>query len=208
MSDFGHVLGGLAQGIGAGLVAKGQAEAASQAEDAKFRRELALKSMDHANRIDEDTHQSDLAANRDRANAGYRVAEATVQANLQDRNDERHSARATKSQIAVDAAKTQNDLVLARVQSSLRMTEEQSKQAQQLANDLAVAGQTMGDIRVAADGSIWAYSKTGKALGHSKAGKFTPPAVPGGNLDASALLGGGGNAPAPAPGSPVTTSNW
>ncbi|WP_226018402.1 hypothetical protein [Novosphingobium sp. FKTRR1] len=210
MSGLGYILGGFTQGIGAGLVKQGEAQAATQAEDAKFRRELALKGVDHQNRMTEDANQSDLTAGRDKASSGYRITEQTNQADLTDRNDARHTARSTVSQIAVDKARTTNDAALARLKSGLQITEDQAKAASTLSNELALAGQTVGDLQIAADGSIWAYSKTGVALGHSKPGKFVPPAAPGGGLDASALLGGSAPAKpsAAAPGSPVSTSNW
>lgn len=190
MGGLGFVLGGALQGIGQGIATQAQ----SNIEE---RRKLALEDLRHRNQLTEDEHK----------------------ATQQDWVNGRQTARQTSSQIVVDKAKTGNDIALEgvrasnaqaleRLQQNLTLSRELQVEGAKLANDLAKMGKEVGDYRVAADGSIWAYSKTGAVLGNSKPGKFNPTAQGRGLGSGSTLdsLDLGDGAPTPAPtGTPTPT---
>lgn len=189
MSDAGFIIGGALQGIGSGIVAQGQANAAREAEAAKetaaMRREIALENLRNEN-----------AMKRDAAQSGLKKDEATQGADLQDRNAARATQRNTASQITIDKAKTQNDMALAKLRSTLSINEQQAKSASDLANQLAAAGQEVGEFKVAADGTVTAFSKTGKVLGQMGAkGQFVPD-----HTNGSSGFGGFGSTGFPVPG--------
>ena len=195
MAGSGFVWGGLLQGIGQGMAAKGQS-------DLEERRKVALESLRHSNAMSEAATEH-----------GYKLDQQANQADLNDRNNARQAERDTNKSVIIEGVKTQGRLTveqaqaanaqaLAKLQSGLTLSRELTLQAQKLSDDLSKLGQEVGDYRVAGDGSIWAYSKTGKVLGHSKPGKFVPPTA-GGAGGAGSVLGGlglGTPGASPAPG--------
>lgn len=204
MSDAGFILGGALQGIGAGIVAQGQAAAAQQAETAKERREMVLAQIQHQNKIAEDNNANQNSMKRDAAQSDLKKSEAVQSADLQDRNAGRATQRNTASQITIDKAKTQNDMALARLRSTLNINEQQAKSASDLSNQLAAAGQEVGEFKVGTDGTVVAFSKTGKVLGKmGSKGQFVADHTNGTTVGSTPFPGagaGGGAVPANRPG--------
>lgn len=177
MSDFGHILGGALQGIGAGLLGQAQAKAESAKSAAAERFQLLMSDREHGQNLE--------AAERASA---HRQAEAThgstlkrgemrLGATLDDDRAAKQTARSTASQITVDNARSANDRVMARLQSGLRMTEQQASAATELANQITLAGQTIHSSEIAADGSMVLTTKTGRQL-RTQAGIFNPKNAP------------------------------
>lgn len=166
----GYVLGGLLSGIGQGMAAQAQSDAAA-------RREVALEKLRAQN-----SAQEAATAHSNK------MDEMTVDADLRDRNAARQTGRDTSSKIVIDNnsfghqvtlenLKTSNDAKLAQVQSRLRMTEDKAKAAQDLVNSATLAGQEVGEVRVSENGTMFVFSKTGKVLNQSKPGTFVPTGV-------------------------------
>lgn len=192
MARTGYIIGGLLSGIGQGMAQQAQS-------DAQARREIALENLRSQNK----------RAETETAH-GYRVAEMGTQADLNDRNDARKTERdtsskiivgnaETKNQISIDNAKSKNDAVLARLQSGLRMNEEQSKSAQRMVEAATQAGQEVKDTVVGTDGTLYIIAKDGRTLSKSKPGMFNPTGQSaaddsGGTI--SGAIAGRGGAPA------------
>lgn len=202
MGAGGFILGGALQGIGAGLVAQGQANAQAAAkaaeQDGMMRREIALENLRSANRTKEAETGSALKQN-----------ETETQARWQDWGKARDTSRSTDStvkiegvktgnQIKVEQVKAANDRALANLQSSNRISEAQAGQAAELSADLARMGKEVGEFKVNAAGQMVAYSKTGQVLRVSQKGMFRDPE----DKAEGAMPGFPGASPAPAPAAP------
>lgn len=203
--SFGNVIGGALMGVGAGLAQMQKNKSDAVAADLADRREQALIKM----RGDVTMGINDQQGQITRANT-------TAEYNLRDRNDATSAVRDTqkavivegqkqKGQISLEQLRASNDAGLARLKSRLNMTENQAKAAQDLANDATLAGQQVGETRVAVDGSMVLYSKDGKVLRRSGAGMFKPDGPREKDEDSSAVeRARGGAAPAAATAKPAT----
>lgn len=167
MGGLGYIVGGALQGVGSGIVAQGQQRAAEDAATAKQRRDIALENLRSQNDQVNDARKAEMThANR--------IAETEAEYKLRDLNDARSTGRKTSSQITIDTAKTKNDIVLAKVQTKLKLSADQAIKAQELFNSVTLAGQKVGETRVGADGAMVIYSETGKELTRSTPGQFIP----------------------------------
>lgn len=162
-----NIFGGALSGLGQGMALKGQSEAEDRRkmalEAARQQSQVTLESYQHTNKLDE------IAATGEQqrltqVNAGN-VDVAKVAAT---------TPITTKAQIEINNAKAANDAVLENLKSKLRMTEAQAEAATKLANEISAAGQKAAEFRVAADGSMVAYSATGQVLRKSAPGSFIP----------------------------------
>lgn len=153
MGGLGYVLGGALQGLGSGLAAQGQADAAQ-------RREIALENLRTQNRR----------------------TEMVMGADLTDRNDARSTARNTSkeitvgraaatNQITVDGARTSNDIKLrtvdfrnqqqmARLNAALDTQRDASSQRLRQQLESGEISQTFE----ADDGQIWGMTKGGQRV--------------------------------------------
>jgi hypothetical protein len=193
MAGLGYVLGGFLEGAGKGLAMQGQERAAQAAADLESRRRIALENL----------------------RAENNSANSRLQADLNDRNDARATARKTDATIVTDSARTENDIrlegvrssnqaanqqALARLQSSLNLTEYEKKAALDLKSELDKEGRTAARFEVTADGRMVAYSGTGQVLRASPPGTFTPPgSKDGGSIIEQARAAQSTPAPAPSP---------
>lgn len=194
MGGFGYIVGGALQGLGQGMAAQGQADAAS-------RREAALEALRTQNRR----------------------AEVTMDADLRDRNDARSTQRDTNKQITVGKANTQNSIIVdgVRTNNDIKLKSVDLANSKSLARLNAAldtqkdaASQRLreslstGDITQtfeADDGQIWGLTKGGQRV---STGVFFAPKTLKDGEDGSGLISrargerdgsGGTAAPAPAP---------
>lgn len=217
MGALGYILGGALQGVGSGMVADTQRRDSAAAATAAERREIAMENL-RAKRQSENnvqqgeitrqnaTHTGDIQAEQARVGSGYKITETNNEFVQRDKNDARQVERQTSATITIDKAKTANDIAVAKITSGLKMTEAQASAAQDLANRATLAGLEVGETEIAADGSMVIYAKTGKLIGRTSAGVFTPKATDA----AEGVLARSGEArqPAPAktPKAPVTNT--
>lgn len=183
MGYLGTVLGGALQGIGAGIVQQGQQKAEAAAVEAKetaaMRREVALENLRNQNAMSRDRTQSDL-----------KVGEMKVGAQLDDTKDARHIARTTGSQIAVDKARTQNDITITQVKA--RLDRDNSTAAIQLKAQID-SGQVKDTVEDD-DGNIYAIMADGTTKNTGI--KFRPrPAAGGIGADAFPMAAPGAASP-------------
>lgn len=168
---LGNIFAGALQGLGAGIAAKGQSDLAERKaaalEALRQQNAIALEDRSNAN----ETARMKMQAEEQRKTQAYA-------AELDDWKDSRSNARSTSSQVKLEGVKAANQAALARLQSRLAISEEQAKQAKELSNYFARLGKEVGDYRVAADGSVWAFSKTGQVMNKTDAGTFNPPNPP------------------------------
>lgn len=203
MGGFGTILGGALTGLGAGIAKQGEM-------DYETRRQSALETLRQQNAQALEGTRNQNAQSNMRIQAEEQRTTQRERALLDDKLDENSQNRRTGATIKINQVQAENEKALVKFRSNAAINEYQSKAATDLANELAVAGQTVGEMKVAADGSIWAYSKTGKKLGNSNPGKFNPPATSGASGEGSALSRAGGmtGAQPATPGAKVSTSNW
>ena len=198
------LIGGALQGLGAGIVAQGQ----SNAEE---RRRIALENMRTKAQAEKDARDAETQIATDARQTANKREETKLQYGMIDENNARQVERETNKTIIVDknkagldkeldAAKTKNDAWLKGVDSRYRMSEEAAKQATDLKNELTKMGKEVGHEEVAADGSMFIYSKTGALLGRTKPGVFVPRSADDDKPDTMAGMRGarGGTPPAPA----------
>lgn len=183
MGYLGTVLGGALQGIGAGIVQQGQAkaetEAATAKETAAMRREVALENLRNQNAMSRDKSQSDL-----------KVGEMKVGAQLDDWKSANQTKRTTGSQIAVDKARTQNDITITQLKA--RLDRDNSTAATQLKAQID-SGQIKDTVE-GDDGNIYAIMADGTTKNTGI--KFRPKPTAGGiGADAFPMATPGAAAP-------------
>ncbi|QUT04067.1 hypothetical protein KFK14_13010 [Sphingobium phenoxybenzoativorans] len=151
MAGLGYIVGGALQGLGSGL--------AKQAElDITSRRDAALEALRTQNRRDEATLTADLT---DRNNARSTQRDTDKQIAI--------GKAATDNQIIVDDHKTTNDIKLKKIdfnnsQSMARLNSALSQQndaASQMLRRKLESGEIAQTFE-ADDGQIWGLSKTGE----------------------------------------------
>lgn len=192
---IGAVLGGALQGFGNGIAETGRL---AEAE----RREIALENLRNSNDMTKMGAQYDYAdRNASRSDARGDLLDA------------RKTQRQTGSQITVDKARTENDATLigirqkndeamARLQSSLKMTESQTDFARRAALEAEQAGTYIKDYQVNEAGEIVGLTATGKVIKTGE--KALPKPASGGEgigavAAARAASARGGTASEPAP---------
>lgn len=189
MSGLGTVLGGALSGFGAGIAKQGEL-------DWQQRRDMALEGLRNQNQQD-----------NMRLQASEQRTTQREQADLNDRNDARKTARDTSSTITIDKNRSQLDTAsrerLAKLESALR--------SQQTAESARIEAQIRSgeiiDTLQDADGNYYALYRNGqqKPLNIKGAPK-APPSGAGSNiLDRAG--GAPGSQPA-TPGAKVSISNW
>lgn len=159
MGGLGMVLGGALSGFGAGIAKQGEM-------DYEQRRQLALENV-RAKR-----EQSNIRTQGEE----QRTSQDNAALNNNWLNSEQKE-RDVNGTIVVNKANTANEIALAKFKSTLKMDEDQAAAALDIKNKLEEASQTASEYRVAEDGSIVAFSKTGGVLARSRPGIFTPPSV-------------------------------
>lgn len=189
MSGLGTVLGGALSGFGAGIAKQGEL-------DWQQRRDMALESLRNQNQQD-----------NMRLQASEQRTTQREQADLNDRNDARKTARDTSSTITIDKNRSQLDTAsrerLARLESALR--------SQQTAESARIEAQIRSgeiiDTLQDADGNYYALYRNGQQKPLNIKG--APKAPPGGS--GSNILDRAGAAPGSQPATPgakVSISNW
>lgn len=189
MGGLGTVLGGALSGFGAGIAKQGEL-------DWQQRRDMALEGLRNQNQQD-----------NMRLQASEQRTTQREQADLNDRNDARKTARDTSSTMTIDKNRSQLDTAsrerLARLESALR--------SQQTAESARIEAQIRSgeiiDTLQDADGNYYALYRNGQQKPLNIKG--APKAPPGGA--GSNILDRAGGAPGSQPATPgakVSISNW
>lgn len=194
MSTALHILGGLAQGIGGGMVLQGQQAAREREAEAGRRHEMALENTRNQNQ------RANIQLNAD---LGDRNSERADQRG--DYYDARKTTRTTASQIAVDnnrserrETEAQNDhgraVSMAQLQSALQT---QSATTQARVNAQIQSGQ-ISDVVQDRSGRYFGITRTGQRvdLGIDGAAPATT-GIGGGSILQQAGGAGAGAAPGP-----------
>jgi hypothetical protein len=193
------IAGGLLQGLGKGLV-----------EDHEARRIEALARL--KNEWDKEASATDFANKRELVDIG-------VQGDIEKAHVKGEEDRLTREtdytyDSKLEGVKAANDKALAKLNSTLRMTEDQAKVAADLSADITKAGKIVDHWEVTADGRLVGLSATGHVISKSvNPGSFTPKGASEDSEDGATIKGAAdrrgdsGERPAAKPKGPATGDN-
>lgn len=154
---IGAVLGGALQGFGNGIAETGRL---AEAE----RREIALENLRNSNDINRlevsGRIQNDNAAASDKRGFRYGVAKGIADTN----NALKRDAGQQNHELTKIDIQNKNEQAMARLQSSLKMTESQTDFAQKAAFEAEQAGTYIKDYQVNEAGEIVGLTATGKVI--------------------------------------------